>query len=354
MLKIDRQSKVLGRLPQISLSDAQILERRDLQQMIISKPDPFFEEMGEKLFVIGCEVKPSDYVGDAIDILAIDEQGKSVIIELKRSEYKLQLFQAISYAAMLSDWSIDDFVEERSRFAGETASDAGTAIKDYLASVAVERLNHAQRVILIAEQFDYALLKTAEWLRERYSVNIRCYRISYASDGSNEYLNCSCIYPPAEIVDQASRVRKSRAMQTEMNSSSWESFLKTIQNHDVVSFFSRQLEEQCESRLSTKELFFRHNDQRRFNVSARKKHAWVWQDGRFDGDTEHWQSVLSEPLKVRVVNQGLAVTFVLINAADFEAFLSFVKIRMKTLVFYFPEIETENSATSGGALAGED
>src|SRR5271165_1806535 len=78
------------------------------------QPDPFFEEMGERLVLIGQEVLPSSYVGDRIDLLAIDEKGAAVIIELKRSEQKLQLLQSLSYAAMLSDWSAENFVNARS------------------------------------------------------------------------------------------------------------------------------------------------------------------------------------------------------------------------------------------------
>jgi hypothetical protein len=62
----------------------------------------FCEEIGESLLVIGQKVRPSDAVPDRIDILAIDDPGTSVVIELKRGSHKLQLLQAISYAGMVS------------------------------------------------------------------------------------------------------------------------------------------------------------------------------------------------------------------------------------------------------------
>jgi RecB family endonuclease NucS len=109
MLKLDRANSRIQMLSSKTLAEGKILERYDLQKMIISNPDAFFDEMGERLVLVGQEVKASDYVNDSIDLLAIDESGVAVVIELKRHEFKLQLFQAMSYAAMLSDWSADDF-----------------------------------------------------------------------------------------------------------------------------------------------------------------------------------------------------------------------------------------------------
>ena len=40
--------------------------------------------MGEALLLLGEEVKPDSFVDDRIDLLALDQQGASVIIELKR------------------------------------------------------------------------------------------------------------------------------------------------------------------------------------------------------------------------------------------------------------------------------
>lgn len=80
LLKIDREQSNLERLKVQTLRQAKILERRDLQRMIVGAPDAFFEEMQESLVLVGEEVEPSSYVGDRIDLLAIDRHGASVII----------------------------------------------------------------------------------------------------------------------------------------------------------------------------------------------------------------------------------------------------------------------------------
>jgi RecB family endonuclease NucS len=82
MLRLDRAVKKLIPLQSKKLADAGLLERHDIQQLIFANPDAFFNEIGETLWLIGQEIVPSDEVGDAIDLLAIDEDGNAVILEL--------------------------------------------------------------------------------------------------------------------------------------------------------------------------------------------------------------------------------------------------------------------------------
>jgi hypothetical protein len=60
-------------------------------------------------------------------------------------------------------------------------------------------LNHAQRILLLAESFDYEVLVAAEWLNEQFNVDVRCARLALSSDGTNEFLTCSVVFPPPEI-----------------------------------------------------------------------------------------------------------------------------------------------------------
>lgn len=292
--------------------------------------DPFFEEMGEKLVVIGQEIEPSDFVNDRIDILAIDEKGSPVIIELKRAEQKLQLLQALSYAAMLADWNLDDFLTERMQFAKESVEEARLSISDHLAGVDIKKLNQTQRVILLAEQFDYALLKTAEWLSEKYGVVIRCYRMAYASDGTSEYLSCTCIYPPAEIAEQAVRVKRPSAMLSSPSESAAE-ILESITNPEVRTFFEHPPANS--ERAAPREIAIRIGGRRRYWIGMRRKHAYVWQGGRFAEDMKFWKEGLSQPEKVEPVREGISLRFHLRTARDFEFFKNALDNKLKSTQF---------------------
>ena len=197
MLTINRKEKSFSLLEKPSLAAAAITERYDLQEFISNSPDDFFQELGLQLFLIGKELTPSEAVKDRIDLLALDKEGHCVVVELKRGRNKLQMFQAVSYAAMIAQWSpseILDLVDENRKDALESFLD-----------VDIDEINRDQQIVLVAEDFDYALLIGAEWLSEKHGIDIRCCRISMAKDesDSSEFLVCSNIYPAPELVEQA-------------------------------------------------------------------------------------------------------------------------------------------------------
>ena len=54
--------------------------------------------------------------GHPVDLVAFDPDDSSVIIvELKRDKNKLQLLQALSYAAMAHQWGTEDLIEKAQR-----------------------------------------------------------------------------------------------------------------------------------------------------------------------------------------------------------------------------------------------
>ena len=97
MLRVDRKSRTLSQLNSRSLPDAGWKEREDLQQMIRNSPDAFFDEMGEKLLLIGEEIRPTDFVDDRIDLLVrLGERMEKFGLEL--AEEKTQQLEFGRYA----------------------------------------------------------------------------------------------------------------------------------------------------------------------------------------------------------------------------------------------------------------
>lgn len=319
MLKINRNTTSLERLNKKTLAQAEILERQGLQKMIVENPGPFFEEIEEQLILIGQEIHPSENVGDRIDILALDESGNTVIIELKRAENRFQLLQAISYAAMIADWSAEDFVKKRSAFANESNQESVDAIRDHLSNPNEEiTINGIQRIILIAENFDFALLKSAEWLVEAYGVDIRCLRIEFVQDQAAEYISCVCVYPPVNFLASAARVRKDKIPSGAYDPQNWQELTDRLKNPDLKNFFRKETAG-GEKSLGRRSISFRISGLRRISVSARSKHAYVWQSGRFDGDEAFWRERISEPESVREVHEKRSLSMTLTKAADFDA-----------------------------------
>lgn len=311
MLKIDRKNKALEALPKPTLSEADITERYDLQECIFNSPEAFFGEINQELFLVGKEICPSSDVLDRIDLLALDQDGNAVIIELKRGNKKYQLLQAISYAGMIAKWTPDDF------FSNVNVEDA-EKLADYL-GVEKEEINRSQRIILIAEGFDYSILVAAEWLSEQYGVDIACCRVSLAKDSTSEYLVCSHIFPNPQLVQVAVQRRQKKKGIVE-HWKNWEEALSVVTNQEVVDFFRRELDAKQWNYLQRRTLKYRVNGDHRLTLRARNKFAYGIQYGRFNGDIELWRNGLEKAETVEELNQGVSIRFRLFTKSDFVFF----------------------------------
>jgi hypothetical protein len=313
VLRIDRASKRLRSLDTPTLADVSITERYDLQEFIFHSPQDFFKEIAEELFVIGKEIEPSKNVQDRIDLLAIDKEGSCVVIELKRGTHKLHMLQAVSYAAMVSQWQPDDFFQLLNE-------DQQEALGDFL-EVDRDQINRQQRVILIAETYDYGLLVATEWLSEKYGVDIVCCRIAVATDPETraEYLACSVVYPAPELTTAAmSRGRKRGT--GNLKWADWDTALAIVGNPALVSYFQQQLKGNREAYLRKRILHFRLDGKRRWFVAARRAKAYVWQHGRFEGDVDFWRERVSKPDDVKPVKDGQRLRFFIATEDDFRRF----------------------------------
>lgn len=330
MLRIDKNERKLVRLSNSTLADANHWERQ-LQEMICTNPDAFCEEIGESLWVVGQEVRPSDAVPDRIDILAVDDVGNAVVIELKRGANKLQLLQAVSYAGMISRWTADRFIETLANKYNQSTDDSLAAIEDHTGSN-ISSINQFQRILLIAEDFDPALLFATEWLHERFGVDIRCYRLQLSQENGNDYLTCTCIYPPIEIAT-LTRGSENRRGQPTTAWASWEAALESVENTAVRDFVQAEVANNQESSPRSRAVTYRIDGKRRFWIGCRKKYAYVWQGGRFEGDDTYWKSVLSDPSHVQQVRETRDLRFRLTTAADFAAFKEALNTKLTEVEF---------------------
>lgn len=332
MLRIDRENKKFTKLQKHGMSEAGITEKNDLQEMIKSAPGEFFQEMGEKLLLIGDEVRPTDFVEDRIDLLAVDQQGSLVVIELKRGSHKLHLLQALSYASMVSKWEHDQIITKWQEFSGLSEDEAEEEIEQFLLQE-VANLNDSQRIILIAEDFDYEVLVTAEWLSEIYEVDISCYRLVLSVEENTEFLTCTCIYPPPEISQHARR-RGRTGGTSKVRWSDWDEALSKINNQTIVEFFRRELESGRDNYLRSRALYYRFDGRRIFYVGARKDSVYVWQYRRFSKDESYWTNKIGSHLDVEAVKNGKALRFHLVKDRDFEQFLDAINKDLPKVEFF--------------------
>jgi hypothetical protein len=332
MLRVDKTGKSLHRLQPRKLAEAGFLERSDVQQMIRHNPEDFFNELGEKLLLIGEEVEPTDFVADRIDLLAVGSEGDAVVIELKRGTHKLQLLQALGYAGMISKWPAERFIDVYSKLGAN--GDPREQLEQCLESEDASTLNQSQRIILLAEDFDFEVLVTAEWLTEKYDVDIRCYRLALSSEAGSDFLTCTCIYPPPEITEHAIQ-RKRGALSSTTLWPDWETALRETENEAVAKFFRKQLAANRESDLKYRRLLWRFNGKRRFRVMARRSYAIVKQYGRFPDDVKFWADKMGNDIKLREPDHAENLRFLLQTEEQFQKLPEAIE-SLKTMSFAQP------------------
>lgn len=219
MLRFDPQAKKLTRLAPSTLAQSRILEREDLQAAVIASWEAFSAELGlEEARLLGQEIQPHSACGDRIDLLALDSDDRPVVIELKRHRDKLQLLQAVSYAAMVARWSVEQYR------AAATAAPAGQR-EGLPAVLGDDFIAGSPRIILLAESFDPEVILTADWLRG-FGVDICAYAISAVDFAGQTVLRLDRRFPLAGL-DDLYHARRPRPAPAE-DVADWESVLSEL------------------------------------------------------------------------------------------------------------------------------
>jgi len=159
MYRVDIQNKKLIKIPATSFSELNLRERFDIQEWIADTP----EILGESLLIISKElVLPS---GRRLDLLAVDNDGSLVIIELKRDDSGADVeWQAIKYASYCSSFWHDEIYKHFAEYLGTDGDDAQGKIEDFI-NCEPEDLNQRQRIILVSKVFHSEVISAVLWLR---------------------------------------------------------------------------------------------------------------------------------------------------------------------------------------------
>lgn len=250
--------------------------------------------------------------------------GSAVVIELKRDNHKLHLLQALSYAAMVAKWEPRRFVEElrgfnnsRNQAGSQSFDDAKEELEQVLEGEDIDDVNANQRVVLLAEEFDFQVLATCEWLTQKFDVDIRCYRVSLSTNGEDDFLSCTRVYPPPELTDIAIRRKRSRDVGG-TQAADWSEAIATFQNLAERAFYEREIAARKSIKYRT--LTYHIAGKRRFVVSGRRDRARVWQNGRFEGDTDFWKQWLGIQCDAAPLADKRSVRFFLTTDQDFNQF----------------------------------
>ena len=240
---VDPATRQLTAVEPVALTSVGVKERQDLEAWAISHPEIF----GEPLLVITSEFDRFDRSDRRIDILALDEDGCLVVIELKLAlSGSFADQQAIRYAAFCSAMTMADVVDAHARYLNCAEEEARGAIAKFLEEEELPELNSQPRIILAGGDLnDQELTSTVLWLRT-FGVDISCVEITpyRLADSGSLLLVPRVSIPLPEARDYLIRVERKQAggasvaKDREVRSHRWQSLSERF-NHLNLGFKAR-------------------------------------------------------------------------------------------------------------------
>ena len=196
-------------VPPATFEAEQLQERSDLQRMHRNQPDV----IEEGLFVVAEEFGNWEDSNRRINLLAIDSEARLTVIELKRTESGDHMdLQAIRYAAMASNITLDQLVDAHSAYM------SALGIEGSAEERIVEHLTNSDnsetgvdsqrpRIFLASAGFSKELTTTVLWLRD-VGINISCVKLQLYRNSDGLLLNSSQVIPLPEASEYLIRVRE--------------------------------------------------------------------------------------------------------------------------------------------------
>lgn len=188
--------------------DQEDLYEKDLQDVVRDKP----EVIEEGLFVIAEEYSNWEESGRSIDLLALDANGRLVVVELKRTLTGDHMdLQAVRYAAMVSNMTFDQVVQAHRKYLTSRDREADTAtdeIKERLdgANADARLESKLPRIILASGDFSTELTTSVLWLNDN-GLDIKCVRLDLYRSDERLYLDSSQVLPVPQAQDYQIRIR---------------------------------------------------------------------------------------------------------------------------------------------------
>jgi len=211
---IDTQNKKAVPLQKKSFSELNLSERYDLQEWIANNP----KILGENLLIIQKEFDGFSDTNERLDLLALDENGKLVVIENKLDDSgKDVVWQALKYVSYCATLTKSEISEIYQRYLKQ--GNAQEKISEFFdgqdyESIRLNSVEGDQRIILVAANFRKEVTSTVLWLRNYHGVDITCIKVTPYMDGEKIYLVVEQIIPIQDIGDYQIRLTAKKQEET--------------------------------------------------------------------------------------------------------------------------------------------
>lgn len=197
----------LAQVPVTSFGQTGVLERQDLQRILRDKP----EILEDGLFILSEEFSNWQGSGRSIDLLALDQTGRLVVVELKRGETGEHMdLQAIRYAAMVSTMTLQQAIDAHQTYLNKRGidEDADELINGHLENPDSQGFSTDQpRIVLVSEGFSPELTTCVLWLN-RNGLDVTCIRMQPYRNELELLIETSQVIPLPEAADYQVRFRE--------------------------------------------------------------------------------------------------------------------------------------------------
>ena len=196
LFRVNPESRESERIAEVDFGQLGLQERRDIQEWVAANPGI----LSEDLLIIGKEFSGFDRTNERLDLLAVDSDGKLVIIELKRDDTGADAhWQAIKYASYFHHTGKDDIVRMMADYEKVSQEEATDRLLKHLGADDLNAVNNDQRIILASHRFAPEVTSAALWLNEKAPVEnlITCVKLTPYRDARTDslYVQATTIIP---------------------------------------------------------------------------------------------------------------------------------------------------------------
>ena len=190
IIRVGKELDNFEKLQKVSPSDLKLKESW-IQDLIVRMPTDI---VGEPLLVVAREFAGFG-TKERPDIMAVDDQGNLVVVELKRGEaHEDVATQAVKYAAYCKRLKPTDILEIFRDYVARfevplEAGDVREVLTDFVggSEEALQDINRKQRIILVANSFDDRVSAFAVWLIMN-QIDLRCVKLNMFRDESGSLM----------------------------------------------------------------------------------------------------------------------------------------------------------------------
>ena len=172
-----------------SFAAAGITERGHLQRFLRERAEVLCPGMpGADLLLIAEEFSDWEDSQRRVDLLGVDRDGTLVVIELKRGAGEHMELQALRYAAMVSEMTLDRAVRAFAASLGpDDEAEAREALLEHLDDPSEEAFAGEVRIVLASETFETEITTAVLWLNAQ-GLDLRCVEMTAYVDPSGGVL----------------------------------------------------------------------------------------------------------------------------------------------------------------------